>query len=85
MNLTKEGIEAAVLDAVHAMLPGFDPAQQDAELMAELGLDSMQVLNLAMEIEDRLDITIPVEVLAETRTLRELVDALAQQDGESRA
>lgn len=85
MKPTTEGIEEAVLEAVRGMLPGFDPAQQDAELMAELGLDSMQVLNLAMEIEDRLDISIPVEVLAETRTLRELVDALARQAGDPQA
>lgn len=81
MSFTPEGIEAVVLEAVRSMLPGFSPAQQDAELMAELGLDSMQVMNLAMEIEDRLDISIPVEVLAEARTLRELVDQLALHAG----
>jgi len=68
-----------VLEAMQATVPGLDASQRDAELVAELGLDSMQVMNLAMEIEDRLDITIPVEVLSSARTLRELARALAGQ------
>jgi acyl carrier protein len=84
MNLTREVIEQAVLESVEQAVPGFDVARLDADLMGEIGLDSMQVLNLAMEIEDRLDISIPVEVLSEARSLRELVDKLAESAGGAR-
>lgn len=84
MNLTREVIEQAVLESVQQAVPGFDVARLDADLMGEIGLDSMQVLNLAMEIEDRLDISIPVEVLSEARSLRELVDKLAESAGGAR-
>lgn len=76
MSVTREVIEQAVLESVAQLVPGFDAAQQDADLLAEIGLDSMQVMNLAMEIEDRLDISIPVEVLSEAHSLRELITLL---------
>lgn len=84
MNLTREFIERAVLESVERAMPGFDMPRLDADLMGEIGLDSMQVLNLAMEIEDRLDISIAVETLSEARSLRELVDKLAESVGGAR-
>ena len=44
----------------------------------ELGLDSTQALQLIMEIEDRLDISIPVEALADARTFEELCASIVQ-------
>ena len=38
----------------------------------ELGLDSTQAMELIMEIEERLDISIPVETLADARTFDQL-------------
>jgi acyl carrier protein len=77
MDVNREEVEQAVLEVLGGMLPHFDSQQQDANLSSDLGLDSMQVMNLAMELEDRLDITIPVEVLAEAGTLRELIARLS--------
>jgi acyl carrier protein len=37
-----------------------------------LGLDSTQSMELIMEIEERLDISIPVETLADARTFDQL-------------
>ena len=38
----------------------------------ELGLDSTQAMELVMEIEERLDISIPIETLADARTFDQL-------------
>ena len=65
-------IHAAIQDAVAASLPELGEVDFDATLTSDVGLDSVQVMDLVMEIEDRLDISIPVEVLAEARTLNEL-------------
>lgn len=78
MKMTREAIEQLVMEAVSGLLPGFDTSQKDADLVGELGLDSMQVMNLMMEIEDRLDVAVPVETLSQATTLRELVDELAK-------
>lgn len=45
---------------------------------AELGLDSMQAMELIMEIEERLDISIPVESVADARTLAQLCASVAR-------
>lgn len=65
-------IRSAIEDAVSASLPELEGIDFDATLTGDVGLDSVQVMDLVMEIEDRLDISIPLEALAEARTLNEL-------------
>ena len=48
----------------------------DADLVADLGLDSLQVMELLMEMEDAFDISIPVNTISEIKTIGELVDAI---------
>lgn len=65
-------VEAAVREALQAVRPGAVAVAGGADLARELGLDSVQVMDLVMEIEDRLDISVPVEILADARTLDQL-------------
>ena len=65
-----------VEQVVRAALAGIRPAagalDADADLAAEAGLDSVEVMDMVMTIEDRLDLSIPVETLAEAHTIRGL-------------
>ena len=45
---------------------------EDTELVADLGLDSVKVMELLLEIEDRFDISIPLNVLPSVRTVKDL-------------
>ena len=45
---------------------------EDTDLLADLGLDSLQVMNLMLQIEDRFDISIPVNILPDVKTVRDL-------------
>ena len=45
---------------------------EDTDLLGDLGLDSLQVMNLMLEIEDRFDISIPVNILPDVKTVRDL-------------
>lgn len=65
-------IEQAIRDALDAIRPGAVGLAGDADLMQEADLDSIGVMDLVMEIEDRLDLSIPVETLAEARTINGL-------------
>ena len=47
------------------------PLAEETELMADLGLDSVQVMELLLEIEDHFDISIPLNILPEVRTVRD--------------
>ena len=45
---------------------------EDTELVAELGLTSLQVMELVEHIEDELDISFPLNILPDIRTVRDL-------------
>jgi acyl carrier protein len=48
-----------------------DPAP-DSELMADLGFDSLQVLELVGELEDHFNIAVPLNSLTHIRTVRQI-------------
>ena len=45
---------------------------EDTDLLADLNLDSLQVMNFMLQIEDRFDISIPVSLLPDVRTVKDL-------------
>ncbi len=45
---------------------------EDTELLGELKLDSLQVMNLLLHVEDRFDISIPVSILPDVKTVKDL-------------
>ncbi len=49
---------------------------RDTDFIADLEAESVAVLDVVMEIEDNYDISIPVNVISEVRTVGELVDAI---------
>ena len=73
---TQSRIRTAIHEALQVALPELDDVNYDAALTGDIGLDSVQIMDLMMEIEDRLDISIPIELLAETHTLNELAGRL---------
>jgi len=72
MTLQAATVEKAVRDALKVVRPGGGPVDGGADLVGEVGLDSVLVMDLIMEIEERLDISVPVELLADARTLDQL-------------
>ncbi len=45
---------------------------KDTDIVAELGLDSMQVMQLLLKIEDAFDISIPLNNVPNIQTVQEL-------------
>lgn len=43
----------------------------ETDIVKDLGLDSLQVMELVMEVEERLDLSIPVNVIADIHTVGE--------------
>ena len=58
-----------------------EPALDD-DLVADLGLDSLQVLEVVAELEDRFDISIPLNDVPATRTVAQVVARVARLVGE---
>ncbi len=48
----------------------------ETELVGDLNLDSVQVLELLMDIEDHLDISIPLTTLPDIHTIKDLAEEL---------
>lgn len=44
----------------------------DTDISADLNIDSVTVMDFVMEVEDRYDIEIPLNILSETRTISDL-------------
>ena len=73
----------AISVALERALPEQRDIDWHAALTSDIGLDSVQIMNLVMEIEDELDLSVPVEMLAEIETLEELADRLCQLQEDS--
>jgi acyl carrier protein len=45
----------------------------ETDLVADLGLDSLKVMKLVETVEDRFDISIPLNILPDVRTVSDFV------------
>ncbi len=50
----------------------------DTDIVADLGLDSPQVMDLLLEIEDRFDISVPLNVLPDVHTVADMAAQIKQ-------
>jgi acyl carrier protein len=69
-------VEQVVREALKLAAPDIGSVEGTTHIASELGLDSAQVMDMIMEIEDRLDISIPVASIAEAHTLDQLCDSV---------
>ena len=67
----------SVLKEIYEVLQPFAKEDQslseETELVADLGLDSVQVMELLLQIEDRFDVSIPLNIMPDVRTIKDLV------------
>ena len=66
-------IEDGVLDVLKSVSRRPIEPTLSSDLVADLGFDSLQVLELIAELEDRLDISIPLNDVPSTRTVADVV------------
>jgi acyl carrier protein len=70
-------IEEGVIDVLrNVSRRPIDPTLS-SDLVADLGLDSLQVLEVIAELEDRFDISIPLNDVPTTRTVGQVVSQVA--------
>ena len=61
-----------ILDILKPLLPDGLEITSETALVADLGLDSLKVMKILESLEDRLDISIPINILSDVRTLKDL-------------
>jgi acyl carrier protein len=70
---TSAPIEDGVIDVLkHVSRRPIDPSLA-SDLVADLGFDSLQILEVIAELEDRFDISIPLNDVPATRTVAQVV------------
>lgn len=82
-DVTVSGAPQAAFDEVARVLAPFRrddaPITKDTDITADLDLDSLAVMNLLMQVEDKFDISIPLNLIPEIRTVGDLVQVIEQQ------
>jgi acyl carrier protein len=71
-------IEDGVLDVLKQVSRRPIEPSLDSELIADLGFDSLQILEVIAELEDRFDISIPLNDVPATRTVAQVVAQVAR-------
>jgi acyl carrier protein len=65
-------IEAGVLELLAHRVPADTKLTAETRIVGGLGLDSVAVLDFIQDVEDRFDLSIPLERVAEVQTIGEL-------------
>ena len=71
-------LEDAVIDVLKSVSRRPIAPTLASDLVADLGFDSLQVLELIAELEDRFDISIPLNDVPSTRTVAQIVAQVAR-------
>ena len=71
-------IEEGVLDVLKNVSRRPIEPTLESDLVADLGFDSLQVLEAIAELEDRFDISIPLNDVPATRTVAQVVTQVAR-------
>ncbi len=80
---TYDHIVSQVIDAIGEIVSQDIDITEDTDLISDLEFDSLKVMNLMEDVEDRFDISVPLNVLADIRTIKDLALQLERLTGEN--
>lgn len=70
----------AVMDGICEILKKHNPRAVDLDratrITSELNLDSVEIMDLVMEIEQKFDIDVPISFLSDVETIGDLADVV---------
>ena len=78
MTLPIPSVEGGVIDVLKNVSRRPIEPQRDSDLIADLGFDSLQVIETVSELEDRFDISIPMDDVPSIRTVAQVVEHVAR-------
>jgi len=65
----------SILEELYKILQPFVPQglkiEEETDLVADMGLDSLKVMKIVESVEDSLDISIPLNILPDVRTVKD--------------
>jgi acyl carrier protein len=76
MDNSVSEIRDVIFETMRSLLRQPVELTDQTNIANDLGLDSVAVMDFVMEIEDRLNVNVPLDRIAEVQTLGDLVDTL---------
>jgi acyl carrier protein len=76
MSDSDADLKTVIFDTLRAALTKPAELNEDTHIVDDLGLDSVAVMDFVMEIEDKLDLSVPLDKIAEIQTLGDLLGVL---------
>jgi acyl carrier protein len=73
---TTPNVEEQVISLLAKKVPANISVTPDTLIVGGLGLDSVAILDFIMDLEDRFDVSIPLDRVAEVQTVAELSQAI---------
>ena len=74
--------ESALVEEIISLLEPFNKEgitlDQNTNITSDLQIDSVAVMDFVMELEEKLDISIPVNMLSEVQTIGDLVKVVQE-------
>ncbi len=74
-----------IFDKLSGLLQKFNTKNieltETTDISTDLNIDSVAVMDFIMEVEDAYDIDIPLNVLSDTRTMKDLVKVVQSEIG----
>ena len=75
--------DQSIFDAITELLAPFNndnlELKPETDIARELNIDSVAVMDFVMEVEDKFDIDIPLNVLSETHTITDLMNVVKER------
>ena len=65
-----------IIALIAPLVPEGQQLTADTDLVADLGFDSLKVMRLLEDVEDSYDVSIPLNILPEIRTIGDFCDQL---------
>ena len=75
-EISRRSVMAEIWRHLEPYRTGEKPITGDTVITKDLTIDSLAVMDMVMELEDRFDISIPMNVVAEIYTVDELADTI---------
>jgi acyl carrier protein len=84
MTWTRETVRHELLGLLREHVPSETPIAESSHLVADLGVDSLGVMEIVAAIEDKFELSIPDDALREVNTVSDVATAIEtrlQRDG----
>lgn len=76
MMISQQAILEKVMLFIGRLAPPGTPIGPDTDLVLDLGMESIKMMDLLMELEDEFDISIHLNILMDVRTAAQLAQAI---------